>query len=392
MDRPERAPVYRLALAVACGYIAIGAAIQVLPTSLGARFAASDGAIGAAITAASVGAVFARPLAGRRADIAGPRGVVVLGGVLAAVGALGQLVAPTLSVLVAARLLVGAGEGALFTAALAWVLTSAAPERRGRIVGHFGLSMWGGLAVGPPLGAALAAAAGVDAVWWTCAIVPLLPVVAVALAPRPRVVDRAPVGRSLPRAVARPALVLGLASFGYGTLSGFLVLRFNDAGFQGSGAALGVFGASFLLSRLLLSHLIDRLSAATLASACAATEAIGLLVIGAASAEWTAFAGVVLCGAGTALIYPTLANLVAGSVGTSTRGAAVGALTSSWDVGLALAGPLGGTLVALIGLRGPFLLAAVAAMAASVHLVPPPNERRGFAATGSSGTHARRSP
>ena len=138
------APIARLAAAVLCGYVAIGAGIQVLPGAARERFGAGEWAIGAAVTAASLAAVVARPLAGRRADERGPRGVVVCGGLLAGAGALGQLLAPSLGWLVVARLLIGAGEGALFTAAIAWVLSTAPPDRRGRIVGRFGLSMWGG--------------------------------------------------------------------------------------------------------------------------------------------------------------------------------------------------------------------------------------------------------
>ena len=176
------APIARLAAAVLCGYVAIGAGIQVLPGAARERFGAGEWAIGAAVTAASLAAVVARPLAGRRADERGPRGVVVCGGLLAGAGALGQLLAPSLGWLVVARLLIGAGEGALFTAAIAWVLSAAPPERRGRIVGRFGLSMWGGLALGPPLGAALAAATSTGVVWWACVIAPVVPALSVLTA------------------------------------------------------------------------------------------------------------------------------------------------------------------------------------------------------------------
>src|SRR3981081_1160132 len=45
----------------------------------------------------------------------------------------------------------GAGEAALFSAALPWVLAGTPAGRGGRVAGWFGLSMWGGLALGPLL-------------------------------------------------------------------------------------------------------------------------------------------------------------------------------------------------------------------------------------------------
>ena len=361
-------PTRRLWLAVLCGYLSIGAAIQVIPDDAHERFRASEWAVGAAITAASVAAVVARPVAGRRADARGPREVVAVGGLLAAAGALGQLVAPSLPLLVLARLLVGAGEGALFTAAVLWVMTAAPAARRGRIVGHFGLSMWGGLAAGAPLGALLASAWGAQAVWCACLALPLAPAAAVLTARAPAIgASHRP--WSIPAEVAGPALTLGLASYGYGTLNGFVVLRFDDAQLAGAGAALGVFGAAFLLCRLIGSTLVDRVAAPSLVVGASAVEAAGLAAVALAPDSATALAGVALCGAGTALIYPTLANLVAALVAPARRGVAVGALTSSWDAGLALAGVAGGAVIPLAGLRGPFLVAAALAAVAVVPLL-----------------------
>jgi MFS family permease len=173
---------------------------------------------------------------------------------------------------------------------------------------------------------------------------------------------------SVPAEVARPALTLGLASFGYGTLNGFLVLRFDDADLAGAGIALGLFGAAFVLCRLLGSRLVDRVAAPSLMLAATAVEAAGLAAIAVAPGPAVALAGVTMCGAGTALVYPALANLVAGLVAPARRGVAVGALTSSWDAGLALGGVAGGAIVPLLGLRGPFAVAAALAAVAALPL------------------------
>ena len=106
-------------------------------------------------------------------------------------------------------------------------------------------------------------------------------------------------------------MALALASFGYGTLNAFLVLRFEAAGFGGASVALGVFGGAFLLARLVGSPLVDRIRAPALMAGCAVIEAIGLAAIALAPTAAVAFAGIVLAGLGTALVYPILATLVA---------------------------------------------------------------------------------
>ena len=83
-----------------------------------------------------------RPLADRGRAL----GVARAGAALVAAGAAAHLVAEGTVALAPARLTIGAGEGALFTGALAYVLEAAPTDRRGRLIGHFGLSMWGGLA------------------------------------------------------------------------------------------------------------------------------------------------------------------------------------------------------------------------------------------------------
>ena len=67
--------------------------------------------------------------------------------------------------LIAARLVLGAGEGTVFTAGSAWIVDLAPPERRGRVIGLYGLAVWAGLSVGPLIGELLLHASGYTAVW-----------------------------------------------------------------------------------------------------------------------------------------------------------------------------------------------------------------------------------
>ena len=66
----------------------------------------------------------------------------------------GLLYLPNLGIagLIFARLVLGVGEGSLYTAGSAWIVDMAPLARRGRVLGLYGLAVWGGLSVGPLVG------------------------------------------------------------------------------------------------------------------------------------------------------------------------------------------------------------------------------------------------
>ena len=76
------------------------------------------------------------------------------------------------------RLVLGWGNGWVFTAGLAWAVDLAPEDRRGQIIGFYGLGVWGGLALGPLIGEGIYAVGGYDAVWAFAAASPLLGAVA----------------------------------------------------------------------------------------------------------------------------------------------------------------------------------------------------------------------
>src|SRR3954469_3754640 len=100
--------IKRLATAVLCGYLALGATIQALP---GLRLG-SAATTGALVTLAAAATAVSRPLAGGWADRGAP--VARVGAALVALGAAGHLAAVSVPEMAVARLVLGAGEGALF--------------------------------------------------------------------------------------------------------------------------------------------------------------------------------------------------------------------------------------------------------------------------------------
>jgi MFS family permease len=351
--------------AASLAFLAIGATLPVLPGFVRGPLRANDLAVGVVVGAFAVTAVVCRPLAGREADLRGRRLVLVAGCLAMALGGGLYLLAHSVSALVAARLAVGAGEGAVYTAGATWAVDLAPENRRGLALGLFGLAVWGGLSLGPLAGELLRSGAGYDAVWCAAAALPLAGAVIAARLPEapPRATPRDPAPLALfPRAAHRPGVALALANVGYAALAGFVVLHLRARGIGGGASVFTAFAVAVFASRLVLSRVPDRAGARRTATAAGLLESLGLLIIAAAHSLAVALCGAIVVGVGFSMMFPSLALMVVGRVGDDRRGSALGAFTAFFDIGVGLGAPIAGAVAALAGYPAVFVLAAVAAL------------------------------
>lgn len=368
------APYWPLWLACFLGFSVIGMTIQVMPAYAHERLGANAITAGLAVTIGSLATMISRPVSGRFADQSGGRRVAMAGAILALIGGIGHAAATNLPVLVLARLFLGAGEGALFTGSVGWILAHSEQSQRGKIAGHFGLSMWMGLASGPMLATALMAIGTYRDVWMAASIIPIFAWVLVASTrPEGRISSGdANIRRALfPRAAWLPGASGVFASVGYGVIAAFLVPRFAALGFAGQNFALTVFGIAFMMTRFLGSGYADRFGARPVLLSAFLVESVGLAGLFLTHVEWLAFASTALTAAGLSLLIPSVTSLVTEAADPRERTAALGAVTSAWDLGTAIGGPLGG-FVAGASDAGPFALGAVAALIAIAPLAIKP--------------------
>ena len=213
-------PIFRFWTAVLCGYLALGATLQALPIYVAKNFHSSPFIIGSIISIASLAAAFARPIAGYIADHGFARSVVLIGSILGVLGGIGHWYAPNLAVLWIARLFLGAGEGALFTGAITLVIYNTPPEKRGALAGWFGLSMWGGLCVGPILATWFNYIFGNTlSVWSLVTALPLIGFILILTTSSSQNTIHSQNRKQLvllPRGVQLPGFAFLLASYGYG--------------------------------------------------------------------------------------------------------------------------------------------------------------------------------
>jgi MFS family permease len=347
--------------------LSVGAVLPVLPRYVKGPIGAGDVAVGVVIGAFAFTGLFGRPVAGLIADARGRRPAILLGSLLASAAGFLYFVPAGVPGLIVARLVLGAGEGMVFTAGATWVVDLAPPGRRARVIGLYGLAVWTGLSLGPPIGELLLRAFSYEVVWVFAAAAPLLGA-AVAL----RVPDYftpAPSGERGPLIAPeslRPGLALALASVGYATMAAFVVLHLDAEGIGHGAAVFGAFAAMVVITRLIGGDLPDIVGPVRCATVAAAVEAAGLLAIAVAPSLPVALVGALAMGAAFSLLYPSLSLIVIGQVPESRRGSALGTFTAFFDAGVGLGAPVAGVVAALAGYPGAFVVASSAALAAAV--------------------------
>jgi MFS family permease len=344
------------------GIVAVGSVLPVLPRYIHGPLDSTDLAVGVVIGSYAATGLLLRPIAGRLADTRGRKPTVVLGGLLVSLS--GLLYLPHLGIagLILARLVLGAGEGAVYTAGSAWIVDMAPPARRGRVLGLYGLAVWGGLSVGPLLGELLLSLGSYTVVWIFAATMPLLGAAIATRIPDPfRPLPHAEPHPLIAPEAVRPGLAVALASVGYATLAAFIVLLLDSRGVGHGATVFGAFAAMIVIARLVGGNLPDRYGAAAVAVGATLVEAAGLVLIALAHSLPLALAGGMAMGAGFSLLNPSLMLIAVGRVSQAARGAAMGTYTAFFDAGVGVGAPLAGLVAALSGYEGAFLLAAAVA-------------------------------
>ena len=355
--------------------LSIGATLPVLPQYVKGPIGSTDLAVGIVVGAYALTGLACRPIAGSIADDRGRRPVVVAGAVVTVVASLLYFVPFGVAGLLVARLILGAGEGVVYTASSAWVVDTTDPARRGRIIGLYGLAIWGGLSFGPPIGDFLHRELGYGAVWAFAAAAPFLAALIALRIPEPRPAAAAVAQRGRARRTRRtrlyapeavgPGLAMTLATLGYAALAGFIVLHLDDRGIEHGSTIFTAFALTVVTARVLFGWLPDRFGGMRCAIGAGLLEAAGLVVIALAQSLPVAALGAVAVGGAFSLIFPSLVLLVMDRVPRDRRGIAMGTFTACFDLGVGIGAPIAGVAAALGGYGWSFAAAALGAVAAS---------------------------
>lgn len=352
------------------GYLSIGIPLAVLPGFVHSDLGYGAVIAGLVISVQYLATLLSRPQASKIIDNLGSKKAVIYGLVGCGISGLFMLLAgwlqswPALSLtsLLLGRVLLGSAESLVGSGSIGWGIGRVGAANTAKVISWNGIASYGALAIGAPLGVLMVKHLGL---WSMGASIIALAGVGIALAwnklPAPVVAgERLPflhvLGRVLPHGTG-----LALGGIGFGTIATFITLYYASNAWDNAALCLSLFGASFILARLLFGNLINRLGGFRVAIVCLSVETLGLLLLWLAPSQELAMAGAALTGFGFSLVFPALGVEAVNLVPASSRGAAVGAYSLFIDMSLGITGPVAGAIAAGFGFSSIFLFAAVAA-------------------------------
>jgi MFS family permease len=357
--------------AVLVMFLITGATLPALPLHIHDRLGFGAFVVGLVSAAQFAASLASRLWAGSFSDSRGPKVAVLAGLVMAAlagliyVASLAAIGSPLFSVVVllVGRAMMGGAESFVITGAQSWALNLAGPEASGKVIGWVGTAMYVALAAGAPVGSLLFSGFGFVSIGLVNLVVPILAAVLVVpmrpISPAPQ---SAGAWRTVARAVALPGIGLAFASLAYGSMTAFSVLYFSERGWQPAWLSFTIFAVAFILARLVLGGVPDRIGGARTALAFVVLQAIGMGLIWASPSAVVGFLGTFATGFGYSLVYPGLGREAVRRAPAESRGLAMGLYSAFLDVALGILTPLLGLMAGWTGLGSVFLVSAILAL------------------------------
>ena len=335
----------------------IGALLSTLPLYI-EDLGGSKQQVGIVMGSFAVGLLIFRPQLGELADRRSRKIVLIIGALVAAIAPLGYQVFTSIPGLIALRAFHGVSIAAFTTAYAALVSDIAPVENRGEILGYMTLTGATGLALGPAIGTYIQENASYTLLFNTTAILGLLSLLFVLP------IESFPVSQDVnddsgaesiwqiyksPR-VRVPALTMLLIGLAVGTLNTFIPLFIKSIHIDfDCGLFYTIAAVSSLLSRFFTGSGSDRIGLIA--------YTLSMLLLWQANNDLSFIMSAILEGAGGGTFLSTMDVVIADRSLPQERGRIFALCVVGFDLGIAIAGPLGGSIAEQVGYHNMFGIA-----------------------------------
>ena len=293
--------------------------------------------VGLIMAAFSIAATLARPISGYLIDNFHRSGVLIVSLFLITVVCGIYPLLGTVSTLFLLRFMHGAMWGIANTSSAPIVADIVPPSRMGQGIGIWAVTIPIGMTIGPMFGLGLLNARGPNVMFLAVVGVSVLSVVGAFLARTPS----KPVARrtfsvsSLFHAKALPVSYgMFFLMIAFGAIMIFVGIYATQKGFSNVGGFFLCFAVAMFLSRLLSGRSFDKGHVFPLILIGLALTAVGVLLLGYASAPMLFLAAGIANGAGFGILMPTCQSAVNSLVKPNERGAANSTYLISYDLGI----------------------------------------------------------
>lgn len=333
-------------------FFSFGAAIAVIPMYIKTELQYSGLVIGFMIALQYLSTLLSRGFAGNIADAVGAKTAVKWGlltavacGLMYAGCVMSHSTFSKLAFIAVGRIILGISESLIITGTLAWALNQAGSVHAGKIMAWNGNAMYGGVALGALGGGWLMSNGGFLWITYVAIALPLIALLSAQTLQAQPVLDK----KRLPfykviHSIALPGAGLLLATVGYGVILTFIGLFFQANDWPNPERGIAIFGAAYVVARLLFSGLPDRHGGAKVAFYSMIIECLGQGLIFISTQPNMVLLGCLLSGVGFSLVVPSLGLEAIKRTPLQNRGAAMGGFLAFFDLSFCIAIPLAGAV------------------------------------------------
>ncbi|MBL1202539.1 MAG: MFS transporter [Nostoc sp. GBBB01] len=311
----------------------------------------------------ALGLLLTRPMLGRLADERGRKFVLLLGTMVAAIAPFGYLATQSIGLLIFVRIFHGVSIAAFTTGYSALIADLAPSEKRGEIIGYMSLATPIGLAIGPALGGYLEATTGYGVLFLVAAELGFFALLAIVQVTNPSIQPQEQTQESnqnfwqmlnSPR-VRVPTLIMLLVGLSAGTVHTFvsLFIKSTQINFNG-GLFFTVAAISSFSSRVFAGKASDRLGRGLFISFGIISYTLASMFLWQAHSVSSFLLAAIFEGAGGGTVISMIVTMMADRSRPQERGRIFAICVTGFDLGIAIAAPLLGSIAEQVGYRNMF--------------------------------------